>query len=140
MILGNGGICLLRCRVELGADDEFWDSDYYRLLERLILSGTSQSAFAPVPADADQHQFIVRKTGSSPSAARTAGTFSPATTASRYESSMSTSAAPSAAQVTRNTCVSPQPHFPLSQPLGTNQFIAITLPSCPKICRWHLGS
>lgn len=78
---------MLRRAAELGADDEFWDSHYYRLLGRLILSCTSQSAFAPVPADADQHQFIVRKTESSPSAARTDGTFSPATTASRYESS-----------------------------------------------------
>lgn len=78
---------MLRCTVESGADDEFWDSHYYHPLGRLILSGTSQSAFAPVPADADQHQFTVRKTESSPSAARTDGTFSPATTASRDESS-----------------------------------------------------
>lgn len=78
---------MLKCTVELGADEEFWDLHYYCLLGWLILSCTSQSAFALVPADAEQHQFTVRKAESSLSAARRDGTFFPATTASRYESS-----------------------------------------------------
>lgn len=106
--------------MELGADDEFWDSSYSCLLGQLILACTSQSIFAPVPAGIEQHQFLQGRLRAAPLLLNQPVPLLQQPQHPSTRASMNVCSSWCGTSDREHVCVSPAPCPPLSQSLGTN--------------------